>query len=493
MRCALLLSLLIFAAGCGRGGTPDTGHIVVIFDRAPDHSRITFQDGSSTSRIVPVSNSRIATFSYVDENYRVVQYHPAPDGHDTLGIPSPGPYAEVLHRYRVYGEEKYLLMQGDTVLFTYGDMGEPHLRSLTDPANTALYNIPFQVEGYRTHQGFDIRSALSADFNFARRIFDPALAPPRGLREKFGMFDLDFRGLESRYDEYRGALSAALDSLGQAGLLPHQVGEYYRWIYLSDSQEAPAQYSDSLMFLQTYQNLIAGKTIGDIYARAAAAGGGQTRLCGRKLGAIFDSIAGEAIPERVRALSLRMVLDLIKEVNDATLELEYTRAYIALTGDSLEAAALEKERAALESTGDMILRTAGGQQVDFSSLMESYRGSVVYLGFWASWCAPCRAAMPAAYELRRKYEGKNIVFLYLALFDKRESWLQAVDDCKTDQGGENYFIENGKAADFIKSHAVGTIPRYMIFDSAGNLVDANAPGPSHGKALEGILDRYIVN
>jgi thiol-disulfide isomerase/thioredoxin len=40
---------------------------------------------------------------------------------------------------------------------------------------------------------------------------------------------------------------------------------------------------------------------------------------------------------------------------------------------------------------------------DGSISLSSYRGKVVYLDFWASWCAPCQAALPALEELRKEF------------------------------------------------------------------------------------------
>jgi thiol-disulfide isomerase/thioredoxin len=45
-------------------------------------------------------------------------------------------------------------------------------------------------------------------------------------------------------------------------------------------------------------------------------------------------------------------------------------------------------------------RALGG---DGSISLSSYRGKVVYLDFWASWCAPCQAALPALEELRKEF------------------------------------------------------------------------------------------
>ncbi len=55
-----------------------------------------------------------------------------------------------------------------------------------------------------------------------------------------------------------------------------------------------------------------------------------------------------------------------------------------------------------------MLSAASMQLSDFK--IEDYRGEVIYLDFWASWCKPCRASFPWMNEIQRKYAGKLHVF-----------------------------------------------------------------------------------
>ena len=50
--------------------------------------------------------------------------------------------------------------------------------------------------------------------------------------------------------------------------------------------------------------------------------------------------------------------------------------------------------------------------------LSDYKGKVVLINFWASWCAPCRAELPTLVKLQKKYNDKNFVILGVAVEDK---------------------------------------------------------------------------
>jgi len=77
------------------------------------------------------------------------------------------------------------------------------------------------------------------------------------------------------------------------------------------------------------------------------------------------------------------------------------------------AAGCEKAVEAGPLAPDFSLADVSGQTVS----LEQYRGSVVLLDFWATWCAPCRMTIPLLAKLHEQYKDKGLVILGVSVDD----------------------------------------------------------------------------
>lgn len=119
------------------------------------------------------------------------------------------------------------------------------------------------------------------------------------------------------------------------------------------------------------------------------------------------------------------------------------------------------------------------QKQTLSQILEENKGKVIYVDFWASWCAPCRALMPASRELHKQYKDKDVdvVFLYLSIDNDFEKWQKANKDEGLSQNRFSLLAVNYPNADFYKELNLRFIPRYLLYDKQGDLVHKNAPNP----------------
>ena len=139
---------------------------------------------------------------------------------------------------------------------------------------------------------------------------------------------------------------------------------------------------------------------------------------------------------------------------------------------------------------DLLLQNASGASLAFHDLLASLIGKVVYVDFWASWCAPCLAGMPASEQLRKEYSDKGIVFVYLAFNDRPEAWKAAMPRAGLDGVEHSYLVTNPNTCKWVEQLQINTIPRFLLYDAQGRLVDENAPRPK-SEQLKLLIDKCL--
>lgn len=113
--------------------------------------------------------------------------------------------------------------------------------------------------------------------------------------------------------------------------------------------------------------------------------------------------------------------------------------------------------------------------------LSDLKGNYVYIDIWATWCAPCKAQFPFLKDLEKDYHGKNIKFVSVSV-DRKDAygtWKQMVKN--ENLGGIQLIADNNLESDFIKEYEITSIPRFILLDPEGKIVDANAARPSEPK------------
>jgi thiol-disulfide isomerase/thioredoxin len=122
--------------------------------------------------------------------------------------------------------------------------------------------------------------------------------------------------------------------------------------------------------------------------------------------------------------------------------------------------------------------------------LTDFKGKYVYVDVWATWCGPCKAEIPSLKKMEEKYHEANIVFVSISVDTKKdyEKWKTFVTD--KELGGVQLVADKDWSSDFVKAYLINGIPRFILIDPAGNVVQANAPRPSDPKSatlLDGLL------
>lgn len=125
----------------------------------------------------------------------------------------------------------------------------------------------------------------------------------------------------------------------------------------------------------------------------------------------------------------------------------------------------------------------------FTSL-DDLKGKYVYVDVWATWCGPCRKEIPFLQKTEEAYHGKNIEFVSISVdvMANKERWNKFVIDNKL--GGIQLLADNDFKSDFVQGYKINAIPRFILINPEGKIVNADAPRPSSPE-LATLLDSLV--
>jgi thiol-disulfide isomerase/thioredoxin len=124
--------------------------------------------------------------------------------------------------------------------------------------------------------------------------------------------------------------------------------------------------------------------------------------------------------------------------------------------------------------------TIDGQRVSLDDL----KGKVVLIDFWATWCAPCREALPHMRDIAKKFEGQPLIVLSVSLDSDEQKWKDFIA-----KNGMTWlqYRDGGYTGSISKLFAVEAIPHTFTIDADGVLQDEHIGDAS----IEGKLKKLI--
>jgi thiol-disulfide isomerase/thioredoxin len=125
--------------------------------------------------------------------------------------------------------------------------------------------------------------------------------------------------------------------------------------------------------------------------------------------------------------------------------------------------------------------TLDGQHIS----MDSLAGKVVLIDFWATWCGPCREALPRIQSIAKKFEGQPLVVLSVSLDSDDTKWKAFVE-----KNGMNWLQtrDGGFGGKISNLFGVKAIPATFTIDADGVLEDQHVGDAS----IEGKLKKLVA-
>lgn len=112
------------------------------------------------------------------------------------------------------------------------------------------------------------------------------------------------------------------------------------------------------------------------------------------------------------------------------------------------------------------------------SSLSDFRGSYVFIDVWATWCGPCKYEIPFLGKVEKQFHDKNIKFVSISVdrLADEQKWRKMIKDLGLT--GVQLLADKEIESSFIASYYIQGIPRFIILDKEGKIIDSDAPRPS---------------
>jgi thiol-disulfide isomerase/thioredoxin len=114
--------------------------------------------------------------------------------------------------------------------------------------------------------------------------------------------------------------------------------------------------------------------------------------------------------------------------------------------------------------------------------LSDFKGKLVYVDVWATWCGPCKYEIPYLDTLETDYKGKNIVFISYSIDEDHAAWMKFVPENKLQ--GVQIIGEKAWESALCKKYKIMGVPTFMLFDRDGKIVTVKMTRPSDKKTRE---------
>jgi thiol-disulfide isomerase/thioredoxin len=123
----------------------------------------------------------------------------------------------------------------------------------------------------------------------------------------------------------------------------------------------------------------------------------------------------------------------------------------------------------------------------FDTIMEKYRGKVVYVDFWATWCGPCIGANQRIKPLKEEMDLSKVAFVYITdQSSPLNTWNNMIPDIK----GEHYRVSQDEWNYLKAKFQINGIPHFVLVGKKGEVINPKL-GFMENNAIKTLLEKHI--
>ncbi len=137
-----------------------------------------------------------------------------------------------------------------------------------------------------------------------------------------------------------------------------------------------------------------------------------------------------------------------------------------------------KETEVILSSNTVIETLLQAEHADpiITDIFSRYKGRVIYIDFWATWCGPCLVEMPVSKRIQESFQDRDVAFIYFCAKSPENVWKTKISELGL--GGYHYLL-NDRQYEILSAHfGTAGFPHHVLIDKEGIINDNPAPRPS---------------
>jgi thiol-disulfide isomerase/thioredoxin len=328
-------------------------------------------------------------------------------------------------------------------------------------------------------------SSVDFDMNLLRKFQDTPLNNELAIisNEYFNLLQsLVYNDMKRQYSAYYYQMAELADEVRRKGnSLTGEENDMLEFIQLNLIKDF--DYEKNRLFNQSYH---------EVLQKFTQKYNAELQKLSRKLQIenMETNIAAMGIDDVRQPLQIFNVqgyLALLKNENQAPDEEPFRKTMESLQNIRLKElvmSAYHQKKARLEAGSATATNTEGDRL--FNSIISPYRGKVIYVDFWATWCGPCLSGIERIKPLKEELAQKDIVFLYITNPTSPEAeYRKRIPDIK----GEHVKVSKDEWNYLVEKFKIFGIPHYALVSKKGEIVNAHIMHMENDALKERLLEQ----